>query len=232
MKVVMTTMVILAMLPYSTTGSTPVDGHATQGHQVEEKIEGPMGSPQKDPSWFTSEQEPLCQLSMLHNRPFTKEQVEMHEKAKSTRPAGQPSGVEVEDLVAPYRYLMESLLKPMWISLMIEVALFASLVLMSVLCRIGTRWDCRPTSSLSSEEVAQNLEEEDLQTKEEKGGTEEPEKGDEPATLAVAWTDRAEDIISNAEAMIVEAEDMIRLISYGIHEGGVREGGPIPRQHH
>ena len=48
----------------------------------------------------------------------------------------------------------------------------------------------------------------------------------------MAWTDRAEDIISNAEAMIVEAEDVIRLISYGIHEGGVRGGGSIPRQHH
>ena len=120
----------------------------------------------------------------------------------------------------------------MWISLMIEVALFASVVLMSILCRVGIRWDHRPTRSLSSEEVAQDREEEDLQTKEEKGGTEDPEKGDEPATLAVAWTDRAEDIISNAEAMIVEAEDVIRLISYGIHEGGVRRGGPIPRQHH
>ena len=237
MKVVMTTMVILAMLPYSTTGSTSVDGHATQGHQVEEEIEGPMGSPQKDPSWFTSAQEPLCQWSMLHNRPFTKEQVEMHERAKSTRQDGQPSGVEVEDLVAPYRYLMESLLKPMWISLMIEVALFASVVLMSILCRVGIRWDRRPTRSLSSEEVAQDREEEDLQkedlqTKEEKGGTEDPGKGDEPATLAVVWTDRAEDIISTAEAMIAEAEDVIRLISYGIHDGEVRGGGPIPRQHH
>ena len=227
----MTTMVILAMLPYSTTGSTSVDGHATQGHQVEEKIEDPMGSPQEDPSWFTSEREPLCQLSMLHNGPFTKEQVEMHEKAKFARQGGKPSGVEVEE-VAPYRDLMESLLELMWISLMMEVALFASLVLMSILCQIGTRWGCRPTSSLSSEKVAQDLEEEDLQTKGEKGGTEEPEKGDGPATLAVAWTDRAEDIISNAEAMIIEAEDMIRLISYGIHEGEVRGGGPIPRQHH
>ena len=231
MKVVMTTMVILAMLPYSTTGSTSVDGHATQGHQVEEKIEDPMGSPQEDPSWFTSEREALCQLSMLHNGPFTKEQVEMHEKAKSARQGGKPSRAEVEE-VAPYRDLMESLLKLMWISLMMKVALFAFLVLASILCRVGTHRDCQPTSSMGSEKGSQTHEERDPQTKGGEVGAEEPKKGDEPTTLAVAWTDRAEDIISNAEAMIIEAEDMIRLISYGIHEGEVRGGGPIPRQHH
>ena len=85
---------------------------------------------------------------------------------------------------------------------------------------------------MGSEKVAQTHEEEDPQTKGGEVGAEEPTKGDEPATLAVAWTDRAEDIISNAEAMIIEAEDMIRLISYGIHEGGVRGGGSVPRQHH
>ena len=227
----MTTMVILAMLPHSTTGSTSVDGHATQGHQVEGKVEDPMGSSQEDPSWFTSDREALCQLGMLHNGPFTKEQVEMHERAKSTRQREKPSGAKVEE-VAPYRDLMESLLKLMWISLMMKVALFAFLVLVSILCRIGTHRDCRPTSSMGPEEVAQNHEEEDSQTKGGEDGAEEPKKGDEPATLAVAWTDRAEDIISNAEAMIIEAEDMIRLISYGIHEGEVRGGGPIPRQHH